>query len=267
MKTSTSQKKSKSNRMNEKKENQTMKTNRLLIALVLLSTLVLAGCAPTARVGALRSESQSVELVEAGPVRVDVNFGAGDLEITGGAEKLLEADFTYNVAMLKPEVEYRGGRLYIRQPGTRGLPDLRDITDFRNEWDLRLYDQVPMDLSVDVGGGSGDLQLAGLSLTGLDVNLGAGDYTVDLSGDWARDLNVNIDAGAAFLDVKLPTDIGVRVEIDSGPHTVDARGLKRNGDAYTNDAYGESDVTLRIDINAGIGSINLEVEEEAAMLD
>ena len=60
-------------------------------------------------------------------------------------------------------------------PRSNGLPDLRGITDFRNEWDLRLYDEVPMDLSVDMGAGTSDLQLAGLSLTGLDVSLGAGE--------------------------------------------------------------------------------------------
>ena len=43
-------------------------------------------------------------------------MGAGDLEVTGGAEKLLEADFAYNVARLKPEVQYTNGTLVVRQP-------------------------------------------------------------------------------------------------------------------------------------------------------
>ncbi len=194
-----------------------MKTNRLLITLVLFAALLLAGCGSKARVGALRTESQSVELGDARSVRVEINMGAGDLEVTGGAEKLLEADFTYNVARLKPEVKYTDGTLVVRQPEVNGLPALRGITDFRNEWGLRLYDGVPMDLSVDVGAGASDLQLAGLSLTRLDVSLGAGKYTVDLSGDWARDLDVTIDAGAANISVRLPRDVGVRVEVEAGP--------------------------------------------------
>jgi hypothetical protein len=36
--------------------------------------------------------------------------------------------------------------------------------------------------------------------------------------------------------------------------------MKDGGD-YVNDAYGKSDVTLSIDINAGIGEIRLEMEE------
>jgi hypothetical protein len=239
-----------------------MKTNHLLIALLLLAELVLAGCAPRARVGELRSESQLVELGNAESVRVEIDLGAGDLKVTGGAEKLMEADFTYNVDELKPEVKYADGTLVIWQPETEGLRiDLRSIQDFRNEWGLRLNDRVPMDLRLDMGAGTSDLQLAGLSLTGLDITLGASESRIDLSGDWARDLDVTIDAGAGDITVRLPRDVGARVEVDAGLGTIDAPGMKKDGNVYTNTAFGVSDVTLQIDIQAGVGSINLDVEE------
>jgi outer membrane murein-binding lipoprotein Lpp len=241
-----------------------MKTNYLLIALVLFAAVLLAGCGSQARVGTLRTESQSVELGDAKSARVEIAFGAGNLQVTGGADKLLEADFNYNVAALQPEVGYTGGTLFVRQPEVNGLPNLQNITDFRNEWNLRLYDQVPMDLSVDAGAGSGDLQLAGLSLTRLDISLGAGDYTIDLSGDWPRDLDVTIDAGATDIRLLLPSDVGARVWFEEGPHTIEATGMVKDGPVYTNTAYGVSPVTLHINIESGIGFINLEVAEAAA---
>jgi hypothetical protein len=227
----------------------------------LIGALLLAGCVSRARVGELRTEAQAVELGDAETVRVEIEFGAGELEVAGGADKLLEADFTYNVAELKPEVEYADGTLVVRQPEVDGLPVLRDISDFRNEWVLRLYDDVPMELQVNMGAGTSNLQLAGLSLTGLDISLGAGDYTVDLSGDWERDLDVTIDAGVADLRVRLPRAVGVRVELDAGPHTVEAAGLNQAGGAYTNAAFGESAVTLQVSIAAGVGHIELDVDE------
>jgi hypothetical protein len=234
-----------------------MKTNRLLIALVLVTSLLLASCNSSLKVGTLRTESQTVELGDAKSVRVEINMGAGNLQLTGGAEKLMEADFTYNVSRLKPEVEYADGMLVVQQPEVDGMPALPGISVFRNEWGVRLYDGVPMDLSVDMGAGASNLQLAGLSLTGLKVTLGAGTYTVDLSGEWARNLDVTIDAGAAILTVRLPRDVGARVKVESGPHTIEASGLSKDGDVYTNAAYGVSDVSLRIDLAAGIGTINL----------
>jgi hypothetical protein len=239
-----------------------MKTNHSLIALLLFAALLLAGCGSDAKVGALRTESQSVELGDAKSVRVEIELGAGELKLTGGAEKLLEADFTYNVAKLKPEVKYTDGTLVVQQPGSKGLSNLRGITDYRNEWGLRLNDEVPIDLRVDVGGGTSDLQLAGLSLTRLNVTLGAGEYMVDLSGDWTRDLDVRIDAGAADVSVRLPKDIGVRLEVDRGPAVLATSGLTQDGDVYTNVAYGVSNVTLHVNMTAGIGRINLGVHDQ-----
>jgi len=244
-----------------------MKASHLFITLVLFTAVLLAGCSSQARVGALRTESQAVDLGNAKSVRVKIDMGAGDLRVTGGAEKLLEAEFNYNVAALKPVVAYTAGTLVIRQPEVNGLPGLRNIADFRNEWGLRLYDEVPMDLSVNMGAGTGDLELNGLSLTGLDVTAGAGEYTIDLTGNWTRDLDVTIDSGAAYITLRLPRDIGARVEVAEGPHTIDATGLTNDGGVYTNAAYGMSDVTLHVHVEAGIGGINLEVEDIAATPD
>lgn len=238
-----------------------MKTSQILIALVFFAALLLTGCSSEARVGALRSESQSVELGNTSSVHVEINLGAGNLDLSGGAEKLLEANFNYNVAKLKPEVEYTNGTLIVRQPDVKGLPTLQGIADYRNEWGLRLNNEVPMDLRVDVGAGTSDLQLAGLSLTRLDITLGAGIYTVDLSGDWARDLNVTIDAGAAEVSVQLPKNVGSRVKVEEGPHLIQASSLVQEEGGYTNATYGASDVTMQVDIKAGIGRINLDVED------
>jgi hypothetical protein len=236
----------------------------LMPTLGLLGVLLLAGCDTQARVGALRNESQSVELGNAQSVNVEVNLGAGDLQLTGGAEKLMEADFTYNVDKIKPDVKYTDGTLVVQQPETSGMPALLGITDFRNDWKLHLNNEVPMDLSVDVGAGSSNLQLAGLSLTRLDITLGAGTYTVDLTGDWAKNLDVTIDAGAADITLRLPKDVGARVRVEEGPHTIQAPGLVKDGPIYTNPAYGVSDVTLQVDLVVGIGIINMEVVEATA---
>jgi hypothetical protein len=158
-------------------------------------------------------------------------------------------------------VEFTDGTLVVQHPDVRGYRTPQDIKDFRNEWNLRLNNDVPMNLSLEMGAGTSDLQLAGLSLTGLDIILGAGKSTVDLGGDWVRDLNVTINAGAGDVSVRLPRNVGVRVEVEAGVGRINAPGLTKDGNVYTNAAYGVSEVTLHINIEAGIGQINLEVEE------
>jgi len=240
-----------------------MNTKHLLINVLFLAALLLASCVSSddVRVGELRTETKSVELGDARSVDVNITIGAGDLKVTGGAEKLLEADFTYNVAKLKPEVEFTDGTLVVQHPDVRGYRSPQDIKDFRNEWNMRLNNDVPMNLKLDMGAGTSDLQLAGLSLTGLDIMQGAGNSTVDLRGGWTRDLDVTFDTGAVNITVRLPKDVGVRVEVEAGVGRVEASGLKQDGYVYTNQAYGESEVTLQINIMTGIGQINLEVVE------
>lgn len=230
---------------------------RLILALCVLA---LAGCSSKPRVGELRNESQSVELGGEESVNVKINFGAGNLKLAGGAEKLLEAYFIYNVAELKPEVEFTNGTLVVQQPETESLPVLQGITGFRNEWNLQLNNKAPMNMSVDMGAGDINLQLAGLSLTGLDITLGAGNCTLVLSGDWERNMDITIDTGAATITVILPKNIGVRIEVDQGPTMIDVTGLTQDGNFYINDAYGVSDVTLNISMTTGIGLANLVVE-------
>ena len=238
-----------------------MKTNFLRIAIAVIAVMLVASCSADYRVGELHSEYHTVELGDGRPVSVEIELGAGNLELTGGAQKLLEGDFNYNVARLRPELSYTGGdTVVVRQPEVNGMPNWIKVTDFRNEWGLRLYDKVPMALKVGIGTGTSNLKLAGLSLTELDFNLGAGESTIDLTGDWARDLDVTIDAGAAIVNVRLPKDVGARVYVESGPHFIETDGLTLVGDAYTNSAYGVSNVTMRVDVKAGIGQVNLEVE-------
>jgi hypothetical protein len=228
--------------------------------LTFLAVALLVACSSKPRVGELRTESQSVDLGDAKSVSVKINMGAGDLKLTGGAAKLLDANFTYNVDSLKPEVKYTDGTLIVQQPETEGLPDLRGIRDFRNEWGLQLNGEVPMDLRVQMGAGNSDLQLADLSLTGLGITLGAGNSTVDLSGDWPKDLQVSIDTGAGDITLRLPKHVGVRVNVDRGPTIIKASGMTQVGSTYTNEAYGVSDVTMQVILKTDIGQVNLDVE-------
>ncbi len=121
-----------------------------------------------------------------------------------------------------------------------------------------------MDLSVNMGSGTSDLEMSGLSLKHLEISLGSGASVINLNDQWRHDLDVAISSGSADITLKLPSAIGVRVEIDSGRTTVAASGLTQAGNIYTNAAYGVSDVTLDVTMTPGSGQIGLEVVSGAA---
>jgi hypothetical protein len=253
----------------------------MAVVVVLLSV---GGCGSGVRVGELQTESQTVELGGATSVRIEIDMGAGELDVTGGAAELLEAGFTYNVAEMKPEVEHGGGTLSVRTPDVEVRGDsLWDLDDYRYEWELRLNDGVAMDMEVNMGAGRADLKLGSLSLTRLDVTRGAGELlvdlsgaasptrldisggaglvTVDLTGAWQNDLEATIGGGLGNRTLILPRDVGVRVKVEVGVGGTEAAGLTREGEYYTNDAYGQSDVTLSIEVEGGVGETELRLGE------
>ena len=148
------------------------------------------------------------------------------------------------------------GELSVRQGSGGGV---RLGGDARNEWDLRFSDEVPIDLRVQMGAGESDLDLDSLTLTGLSLEMGAGETTVDLTGDYTRDFDASIEGGVGVATVLLPSEVGVRARAQGGLGKINAKGLKKEGDSYVNGAYGDSDVTLDVDVQGGVGQINLEV--------
>jgi N-terminal domain of toast_rack, DUF2154/Cell wall-active antibiotics response 4TMS YvqF len=239
----------------------------LFVAAVAAVVLAVAcGAAPQrVEVGELRTERRSVEVENAESVKVNLRLAVGELDVGGAAEdpRLMEADFAYNVAAWEPGVDYEvvgdSGELSVQQ---RGLDEGIPTRDVRNEWDLRLNDRVPVDLTVQMGGGVGNLDLDNLALAGLNLDVGAGSTRVDLSGDWGRDLSAVVRGGAGQVTVLLPSRMGARVEAGTRLGRVNAEGLRKEGDAYVNDAYGDSDATLKVEVTGGVGQINLEVVQQ-----
>jgi len=239
----------------------------LFVAAVAAVVLAVAcGAAPQrVEVGELRTERRSVEVENAESVKVNLRLAVGELDVGGAAEdpRLMEADFAYNVAAWEPGVDYEvvgdSGELSVQQ---RGLDEGIPTRDVRNEWDLRLNDRVPVDLTVQMGGGVGNLDLDNLALVGLNLDVGAGSTRVDLSGDWGRDLSAVVRGGAGQVTVLLPSRMGARVEAGTRLGRVNAEGLRKEGDAYVNDAYGDSDATLKVEVTGGVGQINLEVVQQ-----
>ena len=60
--------------------------------------------------------------------------------------------------------------------------------------------------------------------------------------------------------VLVPNDVGVVAEATGGPAKVQVRGLQREGGKWTNEQYGKSPITIRLDVKGGIGQINIRAE-------
>ena len=238
-----------------------MKNYKTILMLPLL--LLLISCIGRVAVGPTLTDTQTVELGDIDSVQGDIQMGVGELDIAGGSANLMDAEFTYNIEDWRPEVlfEQRGsrGELTVSQPDgeINGIPD----DDIEYRWQVILYDDIPMDMSVDLGVGESDLNLSGLDLQSLVVDTGVGETTIDLTGDWQDSFDVRINGGVGETTVYLPENVGLRLEADTGIGSLVVNGLQKDGSSnvYTNAAYGESEVDITLDINGGIGEITVQV--------
>ena len=209
--------------------------------------------------GSTIRESRVVEkekAVRAEQIRVDLEMGAGELHVGGGASQLLEADFVYNIPSWKPEVRYDSssfrGRLSVRQPKAHG-----SVGNVKNEWRLKLTNDLPLDLAVRCGAGENHLDLRELTLRGVEMHLGAGSVEIWLGNKALKDYEVRVEGGVGEATIHVPRDVGVVAEARGGLGSIETRGMTKEGGRWRNDAYGKSKATIRLDVKGGIGQINI----------
>ncbi len=204
-------------------------------------------------------EVQTVDRKDAKAARVVVHMPAGELIISGGAGHLLEADFSQGPSWEEPTIDYSvesgSGELTINQQSSN-----RFMSNSDNIWKLKLNNDLPIDLEVDMGAGKGELNLSKLDLTRLQLNIGAGQANVDLTGERGKDLEASIHGGVGEAIIRLPKSIGVVANVHGGLGSVDVHGLTEEDGRYINAAYGKSPNTLRLTVEGGIGHIRLDQE-------
>jgi hypothetical protein len=216
-------------------------------------------------VNEIRNEAQAIDLGSASTAKVLIDFGAGQLKVEGGADKLMEATFRYNVDDWKPQVSYningsQGELVVNNQEDSNKLPVGRELI---NEWGIRLNNGVPLDLEIRTGAGESTLDLSTLEASNLRVEVGAGTTNLDLSGNWDHEVNADITGGVGQLTIKLPAEMGVRVSTDTAPIFVTAKGLINEEGGYVNKAFGSAAHTLTLNLHDwGGGSVVLTTPQQ-----
>ena len=224
----------------------------MLLAIVATTALV-SGCGVNST-GETRHETVSFDLDDSKSVRVNLRMGGGALKVASGTAKLMEGEFSYNVAEWKPVVEYKAGsgELSLSQPGYSA-----SFGNSVNTWVVNLNKTVPLDITASIGAGEASLDLGGLNLSRVDVNIGAGAMTVDLRGEPKRDYTVQIRGGVGETTVQLPKDVAISATATKGIGDISIEGLEQRDGVWVNPDRIGAPVTVRVDVKGGVGQINL----------
>ena len=188
--------------------------------------------------------------------KVDFNMGAGEMTVRGGASKLLDGKFEFNVPSSEPKVETsnNGSHADIRisEPKSSHVGGDRHYA-----WDFQLNNRVVLDLAINCGAGQARLNLGDLDLRQLEVHMGAGQVDLDLQGAPTRDYDVDISGGVGKATIHLPKDVGLWAEAKGGLGQISVTGLDKKDSHWENSLYDKAKVNVRLKVQGGIGEIRI----------
>jgi hypothetical protein len=200
-----------------------------------------------------RTYRESIDGEGAQEAKAIIRMGAGEMRISGGAAKLLEADI--RTSGDRPKIRYDAGtrgRLEIEQEGVH-------IGNGNNDWDLRLSNKIPLDLEVHLGAGEARIDLGDTVLRSLVIHMGAGELNLDLLGNYTSDVDVEIHGGVGEANIRVPKDMQIEAEVTGGLGDIQARGLEHDDKRYhTPGKAGAARMTL--EVHGGIGHIGLDAQ-------
>jgi predicted membrane protein len=240
-----------------------MKKNIVVGLLISAHLLWVAGCSSVVLGKEINSKIE-IKKDKAELLDIKLNVGAGQLHVSEGAKGWVEGEILYNVDDLKPKVSYKRsgdtGKVVIEQ-SKKDLSGI-NIGSVKNEWDLELSNDVPIELEVNTGASDTTLNLQGLQLENLNVNTGVGNVTVDLSGDWQESFDVDLKMGVGQSTIILPSNVGVRIKSTKGIGHTDFKGFISEGNGvYVNEAYKNADVRIDVHTDLGVGEANFVLEK------
>lgn len=200
---------------------------------------------------------QSLENVSQASLQLSPAVGELTIEALSGSNDLVAGtvpdvsglavreDYSVNAGTATYRLTNSGGQ-FVSWPG--------NTSDWR--WDLGLTTQVPLDLRVEMGAGSMQLDLTGLQLDGLNVSMGVGQITVQLPG--GEDYQARLESAIGQLIVVVPADAGVRVISDAALTSVSVpTGYSQNNDVYTSPNYATAGSQIELRVSQAIGRIEV----------
>ena len=182
---------------------------------------------------------------------VTVNFGAGKLNLTPGAEgELIGGTAKYNVADFKPVVTVDSNNITVEQGNLKlnGIPTLN--SNIINEWNLSLGNS-PISLLIKAGAYTGSYELGGLSIHSLDVTDGASKVDVSFSKPNLIEMaTLKYTTGASTVSL-------------TGLGNANVTNLSFSGGAgeYKLDFSGELSRDMTVSIESGVSSVTVIIPE------
>ena len=156
-----------------------------------------------------------------------IQLRAGNLKVSSETERLVSADLEYWKREPITTSEYSGfdssATVEIRDK-ERGWKGWSWRAWGAKDWDIKLTDQIPINLRIYAKATDGELDLSDLRVKNLNLETKAGNFDIKL-GDLVDQVNGTIESDASRLHLLIPEDVGLKIENHSRLTSTSFSGL------------------------------------------
>jgi len=197
--------------------------------------LMVSACKPKLVIGPEQTFTLDVPRPESSSainVTLEMAVPQGMLNLSGGAEGLIQGAITYNAAEYEPQMTNGDGTLLIRQaePGPKSVV-VSVQNNLINQWDLQLGD-APMN---------------------FEIHLENGEYIVEFAESLTADFSATLNAGMGNVNLVIDPNLAARVIVGEKTDLLD---VKTRGDwTQIGDTYeavaGFAALTITVNMRGG----------------
>jgi hypothetical protein len=190
-------------------------------------------------------------------VDVNIEFGAGELVLSSlpeGSPLLMDGSF-YRV----------GAETSLVRSGSSGELDVRMrdrelpfVFGENADWEISLSQTPRINLNLDSGASSVELDLRDLLVTDLTIDTGASSLEVRMPAH-AGHVNARITGGASSIEVIIPDGVAARIKTDSGLSSVDidSRRFPNVNGTHVSPDFDTAENRIDLGIDSGVSSITV----------
>ncbi|HZK11344.1 MAG TPA: toast rack family protein [Atribacterota bacterium] len=200
-------------------------------------------------------ETKAYPEIERASIALDLDVGK--LSLVGSTSLLYECTAQYRYKEFEPFEKFsRTGKendiVIYHLPITKKWIS----NHVRNDWQLKLNNQIIYELSAKTGVIDTDFNLSGFKVEKLTIKSGVSNINLVLP---QYDSEIMIDSGVSNIKINIPKNVGATVNIDSGisAKDLDINDFTKKDDTYISNNYNYSEFKTTIEIDCGVSNIEV----------
>lgn len=200
-------------------------------------------------------ETFTMALGPAKTARFRFSHGAGQIAIGGGAP-VGQALVGSAAAGMNRESRFEGDRLEVKvDAGPSFVPF---VGPSEGIWRFQLTQEIPLDLIVEAGASSLDIDLQDVLARHIELKTGASSSNITMP---ARGLSfLDVEAGAASVNIRVPEGTAARIRLKQEVNSVKvdtSRFPRQDSSTYQSSDFDTATNRAEIDVESGLGSITV----------